>query len=290
MQNLRLIKNRIKSARSIAQITQAMELVSASKMKKAISYAESGKLYADKIREMVMGLGSRVDASSHPLLARKKSTSGKRLVVLIATNKGLCGGLNAVLFREVLAHYHTAKPHDWVTVGLKGAGFISAMDGHVLADFSEHLPFVNAVPAITQLIAEQFLSGAVDGVDIVYNDFVSILKQQPKIKSILPLSIDHAPQESEGSVSPEGAFLVEPDSETVFESLLPSYLENQIRDAILQAEASEQAARMVAMRNATDNAKSFIYELTLIYNKVRQEKITNEIADLVTARAAIVTE
>ncbi len=287
MQNLRLIKGRIKSAKNIAQITKAMELVSASKMKKAIASAEAGKLYAEKIREMVMMLGSKVDSSSHPLLMKPKTITGKRLVLLISTNKGLCGGLNSGLFRFMMNHYQTVKPHLWVTTGLKGAGFVGSMGGTVFADFSEGGMFSSKVSAISDLLTQEFLKGQIDGVDIVYNQFQSILKQVPRAKPILPLTIDGTEQEQP---TIQGTFEIEPSPEEVFESLLPSYVENQIRDAVLQAEASEHAARMVAMRNATDNAKSFISELTLVYNKARQEKITNEIADLVTARAAIVSE
>lgn len=287
MQNLRLIKGRIKSAKNIAQITKAMELVSASKMKRAIAQAESGKLYAEMIREMVMKLGGKVDMTSHPLLKKVKTTSKKRLVVFISTNKGLCGGLNSTLFRKTMSYYPNIDTNVWVTLGLKGAAFVTSMEGEIVADFSDKSNFVSSVSAVTDLITGEFLKGSVVGVDLVYNEFLSILKQQPKMKQILPLSVDGL-SENEEKVS--GDFLIEPNPEEVFESLLPSYVENQIRDAVLQAEASEHAARMVAMRNATDNAKSFIGELTLVYNKVRQEKITNEIADLVTARAAIVKE
>ncbi len=287
MQNLRLIKNRIKSAKNIAQITKAMELVSASKMKKAIAVAESGRLYAEKIREMVMILGSKVDRRSHPLLKKPSEVYGKRLVVLISTNKGLCGSLNSSLFRHMMHHYQNLSSHIWATVGLKGANFLTLSHVTIIADFSSTHSLSVKVPALAELVIQRFLDGKVDGVDLVYNDFQSVFKQQPRAKSILPLTI-----EGEGAEAKKisGTFLIEPNPEEVFRELLPSYIETQIRDALLEAEASEHAARMVAMRNATDNAKTFISELTLVYNKARQEKITNEIADLVTARSAIVQE
>lgn len=290
MQNLRVIKGRIKSAKNIAQITKAMELVAASKMKKAQQAAESGKLYAEMIREMVMKLGTKVDMSSHPLLKKPKTITGKRLILLISTNKGLCGSLNSNLFRYSLSQYKQIQTHSVVSLGAKGAQFVTSMGNTVLADFSQSGTFTSVVEAVTTLVSQQFLTGQIDGVDLVYNQFLSVLKQQPRIKTILPLSVDSLQTEDEKSVDQSNFnFLIEPDPEAVFERLLPEYVENQIRDAILQAEASEHAARMVAMRNATDNAKSFINDLTLIYNKIRQEKITTEIADLVTARAAIVT-
>jgi F-type H+-transporting ATPase subunit gamma len=288
MQNLRVIKSRIKSAKNIAQITKAMELVAASKMKKAQAAAESGKLYAEMIREMVMKLGTKVDMSSHPLLVKPKVVNGRRAIILISTNKGLCGSLNTNLFRHMMHEYQELKPHTVIALGNKGALFASMMGAEVKADFSSQGSFVNIVEAVTTLVSQQFLTGQIDGVDIVYNQFLSVLKQQPRVKPILPLTVDSLTLETKESAGYE--FLIEPNPKEIFDRLLPEYVENQIRDAILQAEASEHAARMVAMRNATDNAKSFISDLTLIYNKIRQEKITNEIADLVTARAAIVTE
>lgn len=289
MQNLRLIKNRIKSAKNIAQITKAMELVSASKMRRAMQEAESGKLYAEIIREMVMRLGAKVDLSAHPLLKKPKVLTGKRLIILISTNKGMCGGLNSTLFRKTISQYPELKQHSFIVLGQKGAVFVATMGGEVIADFSQTGSFAAAVEPISTLAQEQFLGGMVDAVDIVYNEFVSVLKQEPRIKQLLPLSVEGLARE-EGQKEEEVPFLIEPDPEAVLQSLLPEYVENQIRDAVLQAEASEHAARMVAMRNATDNANSFISDLTLVYNKIRQEKITTEIADLVTARAAIVQD
>lgn len=284
MQNLRLIKGRIKSAKNIAQITKAMELVSASKMKKAQAAAEAGKLYAETIHDMVMTLGSKVDTTSHPLLAKRLVTGGKTLHVLISTNKGLAGSLNSSLFRFTSSRLDTGK-QDFVTVGQKGAFFMSTMGHNVVADFSTSSSAVSVVPALTELVMREFMTDRYQRVVVAYSQFVSVLKQQPIMKQILPLSIDNAPATQ--TTDSTANFLVEPDPEAVFETLLPHYVENQVRDAILQAQASEHAARMVAMRNATDNAKSFIADLTLIYNKARQEKITYEISDLVTARAAL---
>ncbi|OGG35575.1 ATP synthase F1 subunit gamma [Candidatus Gottesmanbacteria bacterium RIFOXYB1_FULL_47_11] len=281
MANIRLIKNRIKSAKNISQITRAMELVAASKMRKAQSAALSGKLYAQKIHDMVFSLASRTDITNHPLLATHSLQTGKRLVIIVSTNKGLCGGLNSTLFRAILKEYANTSAFEFVTLGKKSADFIAQLKGSLKADFSDKVPFVDNVPAITQLLTDMYLTGAVDGVDIVYNEFVSVLTQAPRIKTILPLTLDVA-QGREAT----GEFLIEPGVREVFDALLPHYLENQVRDAVLQGEASEQSARMIAMRNATDNALSFMDELTLVYNKARQEKITYEISDMVTARLA----
>jgi len=282
MANIRLIKNRIKSATSIAQITKAMELVAASKMRKAQAAAQAGKLYAQKIRAMVAELAARTDISNHPLL-RTAESGGKRMVILISSNKGLCGGLNTNLFRFLLREYPATDKNIYLTLGKKGAHFISQIHGELTADFSDRVPFVDSVSAISDLFTGEFLAGHLSGVDLVYNEFVSALKQVPVKKSILPLAIVDITGPQSATM---GEFVIEPSVSQVFEVLLPHYLEIQVRDAVLQAEASEQSARMVAMRNATDNALSFVDDLTLLYNKARQEKITYEISDMVTARLA----
>jgi F-type H+-transporting ATPase subunit gamma len=285
MANIRLIKGRIKSAKNIAQITKAMELVSASKMRKAQQLAGAGKLYAQKIYEMVLRLSSKIDAVKHPLLTRPEKIQGKRLVVLISTNKGMCGGLNTNLFRQFLRDYPDAKSYDCVTIGKKGASFVASLSGTLKADFSQTAPFNAVVPALTELVTQEYIAGHYDGVDLFYSEFVNIMKQNPRKKAILPLTV--APVESQKSEEEVTEFLIEPTVNEVFESLLPHYLENQVRDAILQSEASEHSARMLAMRNATDNALSLMDDLTLVYNKARQEKITYEITDLITAQLAV---
>ncbi len=284
MANIRLIKRRIKSAKNIAQITKAMELVAAAKMKKAQAAALSGKLYAEKIYATVMRLSKRTDFRNHALLLTPKPT-GKRLVVLLSTNKGLCGGLNTSLFRFFVRQYPSLSKHDVVTIGKKGADFITRLGHGVTADFSDTTPWERVVPALVEYLTERFLTGTYDAVDLVSHEFLSITKQEPKAKTVLPLTIsgDAAGQDEEGTYE----FLIEPSVETVFAALLPHYVENQIRDAILQAEAAEHSARMIAMHNATDNANSLQDDLTLLYNKARQEKITYEITDMVTARLAV---
>jgi F-type H+-transporting ATPase subunit gamma len=284
MANIRLVKGRIKSAKNISQITKAMELVAASKMKKAQAQALAGKLYAQKIFEMVIVLSSRTKFAKHPLLGVPEVLTGKRLVVLLSSNKGLCGGLNTNLFRYFLTQYPKNATYEAVTLGRKGASFLAQIDGTLKADFSDTSSFVTMVPALTELITTEYIKGNFDAVDLVYSDFINVAKQNPRKKTILPLTIESL--DSNVTERPN-EFLIEPNVDEVFESLLPHYLENQIRDAVLEAEASEHSARMIAMRNATDNALSLVDELTLIYNKARQEKITYEITDLITASLAI---
>ena len=283
MANIRLIKGRIKSAKNISQITKAMELVAASKMRKAQAQALSGKLYASKIYEMVIRLSSKVELVTHPLLVKPSGVTGRRLVILLSTNKGLCGGLNTNLFRYLLVQYDGLSRNDYVVFGKKGVHFLVQSKAAVVADFSQSIPFSNGIQALTELVTKEFLAQKYDGVDLVYNEFISALRQNPKKKTILPLSISGAVPLKEDTKET----LVEPSYQEVFDELLPHYLENQLRDALLQSEASEHSARMVAMRNATDNADSLASELTLVYNKARQEKITYEITDMVTARLAV---
>lgn len=286
MANIRLIKRRIKSAKNIAQITKAMELVAAAKMKKAQAAALSGKLYAQKIYEMVMRLAKRTDYRSHALLTTPLLT-GKRLVVLLSTNKGLCGGLNTSLFRFFMKQYTEKGNFDVVTIGKKSADFITRLGRSVKADFSDTTPWERVVPALVDYLTQEFLSGTYDAVDLVSTEFLSVTKLTPRAKTLLPLTItqDAATEAAEEEGSYE--FLIEPSVEEVFNALLPHYVENQIRDAVLQAEAAEHSARMIAMHSATDNANSLQDDLTLMYNKARQEKITYEITDMVTARLAV---
>lgn len=284
MANIRQIKRRIKTAKNISQITKALELVSAAKMKKAQAAAMAGKLYAQKIYEMVMRLSTKATLSEHPLLRIPKPT-GKRLLILISSNKGLCGGLNTVLFRSVINSYPALHAIDIVTVGSKGSDFVSRLGHKVIADFSQTSPRDQIVPALIQMVTEKFVDGLYDGVDVMSNEFLSIARQVPKKKTLLPLTLSGIDTTKTESALKE--FLIEPTVEEVFAALLPHYVENQVRDALLQAEASEHSARMLAMHNATENAKSLSSELTLVYNRARQEKITYEITDMVTARLAV---
>lgn len=284
MASIRLLRGRIRSAKNIAQITKAMELVSASKMKKAQALAVAGKLYAQKIYDMVMELAAKADAKHHKLLTRPEKLTGKRLVIVISTNKGLCGGLNTNLFRFLLSAYPAVSQHDYMSIGKKGSDVLIRLGSTLIADFSNTSVWVNAVAPIIELAIDAYLKGSYDGVDLVYNEFQSALRQTPRKKTILPLTIEMTGESEQNRLI---EFLIEPSVQEVFNSLLPHYIENQVRDAILQAQASEHSARMIAMRNASDNAMSFISDLTLMYNKVRQEKITYEISDMVTARLAV---
>ncbi|OGG13019.1 ATP synthase F1 subunit gamma [Candidatus Gottesmanbacteria bacterium RIFCSPHIGHO2_01_FULL_39_10] len=283
MASVKLITRRIKSSKNIAQITRAMEMVAASRMKKAQDAALRNRAYADKILQATRELSAKTEKTLHPLLS-SGNPKGKSLIIVISSNKGLAGGLFSNLFREVDVLFPHNIQADYITVGKKGESFVLHSGRKLLADFSSLSPFTESVPPITKALVEGFLNGTYKDVYVVYSSFINALRQIPAKKQILPLT---GFEDQKDESSHFANFTIEPDVETVLESLLPHYLENQIRAAIYDAEASEHSARMVAMKNATDAALDLMDELTLIYNKIRQEKITYEIADTVTARMAL---
>jgi len=283
MAKIRQIKRRIKAAKNISQITRAMEMVAASKMKKSQKTALSAKPYGQKIQELTNFFLSKIKIKEekYPLLL--KNEKGERiLVVLISTNKGLCGGLNTVLFRAVNQWFSDIQNIDFVTFGLKGRNFVLRSKRNLIADFSGG-KFLENIGALTDLIVSGYAKERkYRQVFLVYNNFVSVLKQEPTKDLLLPIGEIIFEEEVK-----EIDFLIEPNLEEVLNSLLPHYLEVLIRRAIIEAEASEYSARMMAMKAATDNAKGLIEDLTLQYNKERQQVITYEIADIITAREAI---
>ena len=285
MANIRLIKRRIKSAKNIAQITRAMEMVAASKMKKAQEAALLSKPYADRIYQAVADLAAHINLHLHPLLTYGNK-DGKILIILISTNKGLCGGLNTTLLRMFDRwQLESNNKADIITFGKKGQNYAVRSKSNLIADFSGNLPWINHIPAVTKIFVEGFLNGTYKEVYLVYNTFFTVMKQIATRKKILPISSFETTEAKE--VKNFAEFLIEPDINTVLEDLLPHYLENQVRTAVLEAEASEHSSRMIAMKNATDSALDLMDALTLIFNKARQEKITYEIADMVTARMAV---
>ncbi len=292
MTSERFIKSRIRSARNISQITNAMQMVAASKMKKAQNAALAGRPYADKIAQMTATFVAKIDPTKHPLL--RVNVTGKDLFVVISTNKGLLGGLNTNLFRSFSKWYTSEQLANavFVTVGKKGENFLVKQQRQLIADFSAKVPFTQSIPALTTLITEGYQKGEFRQITLIYNNFLNALTQQPMRKIILPITefikqLQEQQEQQNKAKAKELQFIVEPDIDQILDRLLFNYLENQIRDAVMESEASEHSARMMAMKNATENAKELIEILTLEYNKARQEKITFEIADMVTARLAV---
>ncbi len=287
--NTRNVKRRIKSADNIAQITRAMEMVAASKMKKAQERALQAKPYASKVNELTTNLVSGLEGRLHPLLIRYADEKIKKaVIILMTTNKGLCGSLNTNLLRHLEKWLESLKDKklEFITLGKKGQS-LAAHQGKLIADFSTTAPLQDSVGPIITLIKKKFLQKEIQAVFIIYNDFISALKFSPQIQKLLPVSADLTPTPAAAVPNKPQPVLVEPSVKAILSDLIPFYLESQLRRAIFEAEASEHSARMLAMKNATDNASDLVDGLTLEYNKLRQEMITREISDIVTAKVSL---
>jgi len=289
MANTQDIRRRIKSIRNTAQITKAMQMVAASKMRKAQQHALAGRPYAALMNKVLVSLQKRTDPKLHPLLEIRPLN--KKLVLIISTDKGLCGALNTNLFRET-ANFDQAKTA-FVVTGKKARQFIARTKRELLADFElkDSPSFVETKP-VSKFCTEKFLSREVDNVSVLYTHFINTINQRAVVQTLLPISGFDLPkgEPSEGAnqhVDPMIGYVFEPNAETVLDVMLPYYLQYQVFQMILDARASEHSARMVAMKNATDNANEFIKDLTLEYNKMRQAGITTELLEIATAQMAL---
>jgi len=284
MANLRDIRRRIKSVKNTAQITKAMQMVAAAKMRKAQQAALAGHPYAEVLNRVLVSLRERVSEGAHPLLDKRPVK--KSLVLLITTDKGLCGALNTNVLREA-ATLDTATT-EFVASGKKGASFLARTGRKMIADFSlPDSPTFLQTKAISKFCLEKFLSGEVDSVAVLYPKFVNTLTQKPVLVPMLPIS-EEAAAGVNGAHQADGAqYLFEPDSDEVLNAVLPYYFHFTVFQMILDARASEQSARMVAMKSATDNAKGLVKDLTLEYNKARQASITTELLEITTAQMAL---
>jgi len=288
MPNTRDIRRRIKSVKNTSQITKAMQMVAASKMRKAQQAATAGMPYAELLNKVLVSLRDRVDATAHPLLQQREG--GKELVLLVSTDKGLCGALNTNLLRE--ASHLDASSTDFVASGRKGVQFLARMKRNLLADFplADNPSFLQS-KEISKFIIDRFLSGDVNRVSVLYSQFVNTLTQKPVQATILPISPFEAAGQSEQTSAQDKldsrTVLFEPDPAQVLDAILPYYVHFQIYQMVLNARASEHSARMVAMKNATDNAKQLVKDLTLEYNKLRQASITSELLEISTAQLAL---
>lgn len=287
MANLRDIRRRIKSVKNTAQITKAMQMVAASKMRKAQQAAINGRDYAVLMNRVIVSLRDTVDPTCHPLLARREVKH--ELVLLFSTDKGLCGGLNTNLFREAMAF--NPETTSFVSVGRKGTQFLARMKRKMLADFPlRDRPNFLETKSVSKFCMEKFLDGSVDKVTVLFPMFVNTLSQIPKAMPILPLtSFEEGglTNTHEEAKAPDGGLLFEPDADSVLNAILPAYVHFGVYQTLLGTRASEQSARMVAMKSATDNAKGLVKDLTLEYNKARQASITNEILEISTAQLAL---
>ena len=289
MANTQDIRRRIKSIRNTAQITKAMQMVAASKMRKAQQLALAGRPYATLMNRVLVSLQARTDPKLHPLLHVRPLK--KELVLIISTDKGLAGALNTNLLREA-ARFEADKT-GYVVAGRKARQFIARTRREMLADFElKDAPTFVETKAISKFCAEKFLSGEVDKVSVLYTHFVNTINQRPVVRTLLPITeFELLPKEgtaaAERGNDPMVGYLFEPNEEAVLDIMLPYYIQYQVFQMILDARASEHSARMVAMKNATDNAQQFIKDLTLEYNKMRQAAITTELLEISTAQMAV---
>ena len=278
MPSQREIRRRIGAVRNIKQITRAMQFVAASKLKRAQDATLSARPYSAKIDEVLADLASVLGADDHPLLSRPEG--GPRLIVLVTTDRGLAGPLNTNAIRFV-AKEITDHPGDvtMVTVGRKGRDAMRRARMPILAHFNgfgDRPTFADVLP-LSRLIVDEYLSGRVGRVDIVRSVFISTLAQRPQLDRVLPVE----PAEDVTGI-PGRQFIFEPNAGEVLRQLLPRYVATRLFQAVLEIRASEESSRMVAMKNATDNAEDLIDDLTLSFNKVRQSNITREMIEIAT--------
>src|ERR1035437_2437875 len=290
MPSTRDIRRRIKSVKNTAQITKAMQMVASSKMRKAQLAALAGRPYASLMNQVLADVTKDAKDFSHPLLEVRDVR--KRCVIIVSTDKGLCGALNSNLMRE--AAKFDKDPTIYITAGRKASQFIARTKRQLVAEFTyKDAPLFSEARAISKFARELFTKGEVDRVDILYTNFVSTLVQRPEVVPFLPVreikaatAGVHAPEEQlPGAGGVE--YLFEPGAEQVLGELLPHHLNFKVYQILLEAKASEQSSRMVAMKNATDNAQQLIKDLTLEYNKLRQANITKELLEITTAQMAL---
>ena len=278
------IRRRIRSVKNTAQITKAMQMVAASKMRKSQAAALAGRPYQEVLNRALGALRGRIDPQATPLLVDRPVH--RELILVISTDKGLCGALNTNLFRELTAIGATEA--SFSAVGRKALQFLVRTRRNLLADFQvSEIPRTQEVRPIADFCVEKFLSGEVDRVRVVYSKFVNTLVQQATTVNLLPVSPEELHGEEEEAKVSSGEFLFEPSEQGVLTAILPHYVIFQIFQMILDARASEHSARMVAMKNATDNAKQLVKDLTLHYNKVRQASITNELLEIASAQLSV---
>jgi F-type H+-transporting ATPase subunit gamma len=296
MANLRDIRRRIKSVKNTAQITRAMQLVAAAKMKKAQDQALAGREYAAHLTQVLFDIRQNFTEESHPFLVHRDG--GRELVLVISTDKGLCGALNTNLAKAIKAH--TSPDAHFVTVGRKLRTLCEKLGKKVIADFTvrDPVPFSQTRP-IAKFISQQFLDGNYEKVSIAFTSFINTMRQESEVVTLLPIQ-GHREGEEQAFESIGSGFSVEehikdafrdytfePNASEVLASILPLYINYEVFQAHVESRASEHSARMVAMKSATDNANKFIKELTLEYNKLRQGAITAELLEITTAMKAM---
>jgi F-type H+-transporting ATPase subunit gamma len=285
------IRTKIASVKNTQKITKAMEMVAASKMRKAQNRMRSARPYAEKMRAVIQHLANAKTEYRHPYMVKDRTV--KRIgVIVISTDRGLCGGLNASVFRTCIHQFRAFKEagveFDICAIGNKGVGFFSRAGGSLVASRT-HLgdnPHVVDFIGTVKVMLDSFDAGRIDKLYVVYNEFINSMSQKPRFEQLLPVEVDegHAAHKELKHV---WDYIYEPDAKEVMDPLLQRYVESMVYQAVVENFACEQAARMVAMKSAADNAGKLISELQLIYNKARQAAITKELSEIVGGAAAV---
>jgi len=290
MASSREIRRRIRSVRNISQITRAMEMVSASRMRRATQRVVATRPYTERISAVIASLAGAAGVAagedvSFPLLDKRPIQRAE--LILITPDKGLTGAMNSNVIRRASRYIlnEAGVPVSVVAVGRKGRDFMVRYRREVVAEFTAlgDYPTLDQINPIAQVAVDDFVSGKVDAVFLVYTRFINTLTQRPELQQLLPVE----PPAEAADGGPRANFIFEPSPEAVLNSLLPRYVDQQVYRAVLESIASEQSARMVAMRNATDNARDLVSELTLSLNKARQAQITREVSEISAGAAAL---
>ena len=280
------VKTKITSIQSTQKITSAMEMVAASKMRRAQERRELGKPYADRIRSVVGHIASAVSEYKHQYMEQREI---KRVgYIIISTDRGLCGGLNTNLFKQVIKSMKDWSDqdveNDLCVIGNKAAGFFSSFGGNIVATVKDlgDAPSANDLVGGVKVMLDAYDEGKIDRLYVVANEFVNTMVQKPAVEQLLPLQ----PVEDD-KLRHHWDYLYEPDAKELLDGLLVRYIESQVYQGVVENKACEQAARMIAMKSATDNAGDLINELQLLYNKARQAAITQELSEIVSGAAAV---
>jgi len=286
------IRLKIKSVQNTRKITKAMEMVAASKMRKAQDRMRQFRPYGDKIRNIVAHL-AMANPEYRPPALQKRDTIKSVGIILVTTDKGLCGGLNTNIQRAVLQRIKEldaqgVKVHT-TAIGNRGVGFLQRLNASIVSHYVQigDRPHMEKLIGPVKALIDMYADGRIDAVYVAYSRFVNTMKQEPVIEQLLPLSAESLLQSEEEKRAYSWDYIYEPDAPAVIDALLVRYAESLIYQAVAENMASEQSARMVAMKAASDNAKKLIEELQLIYNKTRQAGITKEISEIVGGAAAV---
>jgi len=288
MSGAKEIRSKIASIKNTQKITRAMEMVAASKMRKTQDRVRASKPYATKIYDVVRHIARASSEYRHPFMVEREI---KRVgIIVITSDRGLCGGLNANLLREAMVHtrqwHGESKEVDICVIGRKGQAFFRRVGGRVVASVDQlgDAPSVQDIIGAVKVMMDAFYQGEIDALHVIYNEFVNTMTQTPTLKQLLPLPIS---EDDAKALDHHWDYIYEPDAKELLDDLLFRYIELQVYQAVVENIACEQAAKMMAMKNATDNAGDLIKEFQLAYNKARQAAITQELAEIVGGAAAL---